>query len=161
MRRRPMSARLVLLVLTAALTLGLAATVAASAGHVELVARMSGSQEVPPTDLDGTGRATLDLRLETGEICWAVEFSRIGAPNRGHIHAAPAGVNGGIVVALIEIVTDPANPLHDQLERGRAKGCVTADPVLVADIAENPANYYVNLHNARFPAGAIRGQLSD
>jgi len=122
---------------------------------------MSGSQEVPPTDMDGKGRATLDLRLETGEICWTVEFSRIGAPNRGHIHAAPAGVNGDIVVALIEIVEDPADPLHDQLERGRAKGCVTADPVLVADIAANPANYYVNLHNARFPAGAIRGQLSD
>ena len=28
-------------------------------------------------------------------------------------------------------------------------------------IAANPAGYYVNLHNARFPGGAARGQLED
>jgi hypothetical protein len=30
---------------------------------------------------------------------------------------------------------------------------------LIGEIAANPSGYYVNLHNARFPGGAIRGQL--
>ena len=31
--------------------------------------------------------------------------------------------------------------------------------VVVADILANPEDYYVNVHNAEFPSGAIRGQL--
>jgi len=161
MRRRLTPSRLILLSLVLVSSLVLAATAAASAGHVELKARMSGAQEVPAADADGTGRATVDLKVRTNEICWAVEFSRIGAPNRGHIHFAPAGVNGSIVVGFFEIGADPANPLHDRLERGRASGCVTAAADLIAAIAADPESYYVNLHNARFPAGAIRGQLGD
>ncbi len=29
-----------------------------------------------------------------------------------------------------------------------------------ADIATHPEDYYVNVHNAEFPGGAVRGQLS-
>jgi len=159
MRRRMTPSRFVLLGLVLVLSLGLAATASASAGHVELKTRLSGANEVPPADPDGTGRAEIDLKARTNEICWAVEFNRIGAPNRGHIHNAIAGVNGGIVFTLFELGADPANPLNDRLERGRASGCATADPALIAAIAASPANYYVNLHNARYPAGAIRGQL--
>ena len=68
--------------------------------------------------------------------------------------------NGGIVVPLFELVGAPADPRNDELEsRRRIEGCVPAAPALLEQIAANPAGYYVNLHNARFPAGAIRGQL--
>ncbi len=46
-------------------------------------------------------------------------------------------------------------------EDGTAEGCpsegVTAD--LLEEIAEHPQRFYVNVHNATFPAGAVRGQL--
>jgi hypothetical protein len=38
-------------------------------------------------------------------------------------------------------------------------GCRVISPELAADITSDPGAYYVNLHNAGFPAGAIRGQL--
>ena len=39
--------------------------------------------------------------------------------------------------------------------------CLTGlDKNLLKDIIRNPENYYVNVHNAPFPNGAVRGQLA-
>lgn len=64
-----------------------------------------------------------------------------------HIHEAPPGVAGPVVVPL-------AAPVD-----GLVNGCVPVDLDLAADIVNNPMDYYVNVHNAPFPAGALRGQL--
>jgi hypothetical protein len=50
-------------------------------------------------------------------------------------------------------------------ERGPAaavpRTCLTGlDKNLLKDILRNPLNYYVNVHNAPFPSGAVRGQLA-
>jgi hypothetical protein len=44
---------------------------------------------------------------------------------------------------------------------GDTAGCVQTRERLVARILANPQNFYVNVHNARFPGGAIRGQLAN
>ena len=51
-------------------------------------------------------------------------FDRTGTPNRGHIHTGVAGVNGGIVVPLFELIGVPADPLNDELERDRGTTAV-------------------------------------
>jgi hypothetical protein len=156
--RRPLV--LVALVVIAIMTL--AATAAASGNRVTLRADMTGAQEVPAADPDGRGVARVNLKMHTGEVCFDLRWWRIGTPNRAHIHVGAAGVNGGIVVGLFDLVAPPApptDPLFDQLEKGQIHDCVPVAAEVLEAIAANPAGYYVNVHNNRFPGGAIRGQL--
>ena len=136
---------------------------AAHGDSTRLRADLSGANELPAADPDGDGRAKVELFVEAGEVCFSVRFDDTGTPNRGHIHVGASNVNGGIVVPLFELVT-PANPStdprNDELEsRRRLEDCVPADRAVLAAIEANPSGYYVNLHNSRFPGGAIRGQL--
>ena len=134
----------------------------ASDGSVRLTADLTGAQEVPAADPDGSGKAKVDIDVDAGEICFDIKIDATGTPNRGHIHVGDAGVNGGIVVPFFELRTTdtPAtDPRNDEIEQGRIQDCVAADPALLTQIVANPGGYYVNLHNSRFPAGAIRCQL--
>lgn len=148
-----------------ALAMGLLATGAvanADDGTVTLTTRLEGAQEVPAADPDAMGNAVLKIDAAAGTVCFDATFDRVGTPNRGHIHKAPAGVNGPIVVPFFELRPGDApltDPRHDALERGRLKDCVSADPALLADIVAHPDLYYVNLHNTRYPGGAFRCQL--
>jgi hypothetical protein len=111
---------------------------------------MSGAEEVPgPGDPDGTGFAVIILNQGQGEVCFDLTVSNIVPATAAHIHAGPAGVAGPVVVPL----SPPTS--------GSSSGCVAANPDLIKDIRKNPSIYYVNVHNAEFPAGAVRGQLGD
>jgi len=57
----------------------------------------------------------------------------------------PAGKAGPIVVALGG--------------HYKAKGCTSAPKKTIEAIESNPNAYYVNVHTAKYPNGAIRGQL--
>lgn len=43
---------------------------------------------------------------------------------------------------------------------GSSEGCHDADADTLQAGIDDPAGYYVNVHNAAFPGGAIRGQLA-
>jgi hypothetical protein len=144
-----MRLRLLVVLSAIALTSVLALGTSASAGGRPLSTDLSGAEEVPPADPDGTGFARLTLNSGLGEVCWTITASDITLPaTAAHIHAAPAGENGDIVVTL-----SPPD------ENGNASGCTSADRGLVKDIRKNPAQYYVNVHTTDYPGGAIRGQL--
>jgi hypothetical protein len=137
--------------IAAALVIALAAP--SVAGGRPLTAEMSGASEVAPGDPDGSGTVSLTLNQGQNEICFHMELENVDDPLRAHIHAAPAGANGPISVFFFDLViADPIPVTFD--------GCVGADADLIKDIRQNPENYYVNVHNADFPAGAVRGQLS-
>jgi hypothetical protein len=41
----------------------------------------------------------------------------------------------------------------------KSKGCTAASASLAAAVKKSPSAYYVNVHNAKYPAGALRGPL--
>jgi CHRD domain len=126
----------------------------------QLTARLLGGNEVPPADPDGSGRAFVD----TGRtrVCFALQWTSIGPPIFAHIHSGVAGVNGPVVVLFFDVPeATPGSPpaaLPDTITA--AAGCLGGQSAaLLRDIRRHPSAYYVNIHNATFPAGAIRGQL--
>jgi hypothetical protein len=139
--------------------LGLLAAPAAASGKsgkvTRLAATLSGANEVPgPGDPDGRGRAF--VRLAGDKACYALEWSKIGAPTAAHIHTGKAGVAGAVVVLFFEPGTNAAS-LPDTLSS--VAGCVDVDPAVARKIAAKPGDFYVNIHTADFAPGAIRGQL--
>ncbi len=108
---------------------------------------LSGESEVPGPGAEGSGTAFLVVSPNARRICYALSLSGIRPPGAAHIHEGAAGTAGGPVVDF------------DLANRGYG-GCVTdVDGDLVRRIASNPSNFYVNVHNDDFPAGALRGQL--
>jgi len=131
-------------------SLGWSTTIAAppaKAGRT-IVVQMTGANERPgPGDPDGTGTATFYLNPGQGTICYTLEVANIAAPTAAHIHRAPTTSPGPVVVPL----TAPTS--------GTSSGCATVERDLILDILLHPADFYVNVHNADYPGGAIRGQL--
>src|SRR5919204_5274014 len=141
--------RLAILAVLALFVVGGLATQASAQQTVTLTTTMTGAQEVPPADPDGIGTAVITLNLELGQVCWSLEVHSITLPaTASHIHVAPVGVSGPIVI-----------PLSPPDATGRSHGCTAADRALISAIIHHPDQYYVNVHTTDFPGGAIRGQL--
>lgn len=123
-----------------------------SAADTKLYSTMSGKKEKPAGDPDGTGTAVITVK--SNKICYAISTKNAGSTfAAGHIHVGKAGVAGDVVVALF------AKP--KTATAGRISGCSgTVKSPLLAKIKAKPGGYYLNLHNAKYPAGAVRGQLS-
>jgi hypothetical protein len=118
-------------------------------GGTVLTATLTGSNEVPAADPDGSGTVTFHLLRGAAVICFAITVKNITLPAAAaHIHQGAAGVNGNVVV-----------PLKAPDASGSASGCVNSTRTLVAAILGNPSGYYANVHTTDYPAGAIRGQL--
>lgn len=98
---------------------------------------------------EASGDFSAELDLGRGRMCYLLEVDGLGEVTGAHIHEGGKGNTGAPVVTL-----QLAGPDGDDI-------CVDVDKELLANMARNKARYYVNVHTAAFPDGAIRGQLSD
>jgi len=138
------------LVLATALTavLAVSGTVLAG-GRPFTVAPLSGAAEAPnPGDPDGTGMARFWMNPGQGTVCWSYSVSGVEPLIAAHIHHAPAGVAGPVVIP-----TMPMTPTS-------GADCASVDRSLILDIIQHPSDYYFNVHTPTYPGGALRGQLS-
>ena len=148
------SMKLLTLAIVALAAVGMTFTAVGGAKHRRanhgklLTANLKGSAEVPgPGDPDGRGKARVRVRPRAGTVCFRLRWRNIADPTAAHIHRGRKGEAGPVVVTLFSGEADSA-------------GCVTGqDADLLREIKRHPPRFYVNVHNAEFPDGAIRGQL--
>lgn len=112
-------------------------------------ASLTGAAAVPgPGDPDGRGSAEVTVVDVTDNVCYEISgVAGISPVTAAHIHRGAVGEAG-----------PPVLPLRPPTQ-GASQGCVETTDGLADHIKANPGNYYINLHNAEFPAGALRGQL--
>jgi len=121
-------------------------TVAFAAMSPVTSAKLTGKTEIPTGDANGSGIVVLHLDAKKGKACWAfAKVKNIGTPMAAHIHKGKAGQAGPVVIPLGAAY--------------KTKGCISASKSVISAIEESPNAYYVNVHNAAYPNGAIRGQL--
>ena len=111
-------------------------------------ANLVGASEVPPADPDGTGTFTAKLNAAHNQLCYELKADKVDTATAAHVHSGAVGVNGPPVVML------------DAPVNGVATKCAAVTMDLAMKLMDSPQNYYVNVHNAAFPGGAIRGQLT-
>ncbi len=129
----------------AAITGALLFGAACSNHHHAGGATLTGAQEVPPNDSRATGKSMINIGGDKA-VYGEVTFSGMVA-SVAHIHEAPAGAAGPVIVPLIKTSeTSFAVP----------QGVILNDAQYAAYLA---GNLYVNVHSAAFPNGEIRAQL--
>lgn len=135
----------------------------ASAGHTNPVLKtdLNGRNEVPPvggqlsSGPSGSGEAyVFGIDGDSTTLCYVLTVKNIAVATAAHIHKGVVGTNGPVIASLAAPGDGNA---ADCLTEGEAGKFPTGERV--ADILATPANYYVNVHNAAFPGGVIRGQL--
>jgi len=111
---------------------------------------LAGENESPAGDPVATGAALIRVRAGQPKICYQLAARDLSGPAAAaHIHRGVTGTSGPVLI-----------PLRTPNTAGRASGCVKASRSLVRAILAHPSKYYVNVHTAEFPAGAIRAQLA-
>ncbi len=124
------------------------AGVAQTHGHAMMI-NLTGAAEGPGLgDPDGSGTAELLIDVDVGRFCYVLTVDGIAPARLAHIHQSPVGEAGGPIVVTMQPPTD-----------GDSEGCVAISPELARSLVNNPAAYYVNVHNVDHPGGAVRGQL--
>jgi LPXTG-motif cell wall-anchored protein len=127
----------------------------AAGKDVKLATSLVGSEEKPgPGDPAGSGQAWVTVKTDNS-VCYKVTWSGLGQPaTAAHIHKGVKGLPGDVVVPFFGNGKQPSG-------KGSDENCVQVpDLAVVEGLRKNPQDYYVNVHTAQFPQGAIRGQLA-
>jgi hypothetical protein len=138
------------LIATTALLAALVVPGLVSAAGVIMEAKLKGSEEPAGGDPNGKGTAEVLAKKKKEIVAFELTYRNIEEASAAHIHKGKKGVDGPIVVPLVE----------ERFPSGESGRVRNVDSDLIRKITRRPQNFYVNIHNAEYPGGAIRGQLS-
>ncbi len=130
----------------------------------EFAAILTGDQEVPPVQTAMSG----DVRIEFNDGFTAAKFTLTVNDGvrvqQAHIHCAPVGVNGPIVVFLAGFHApgwDVNGKWIDHVQFTNANIVKPTCGTTLAELAQSmeDGQTYVNVHTVANPGGEIRGQI--
>lgn len=134
------------------------ATEANAKGNADnhFVAQLSGANEVPPVATSAHGTAHFNVSTDGTTVSYKVIVNQPDAPVvAAHVHRAPVGVNGPVVVPLFPA---PNVKVTNNTTIFSGSFPIAAFPTFVADA--NAGLLYVNVHTPAHPPGEVRGQIS-
>ncbi len=153
----------------------LAPLVQVQAARQNFTAVLSGAQEVPTRDTEARGLAKFQISTDGSTIRFRLAVANIQNVIMAHIHLAPEGVNGPVVVFLYGPVDPAAGRAHGILSHGTITASDLTGPLEGRPLSElldamTSGNAYVNVHTndgigpantgpGDFPGGEIRGQI--
>jgi hypothetical protein len=152
--------------------LGAAAT-ASSASILTFDATLSGAAEVPPNASIATGFASVVLDTTLNTMTVVLSFTGLTTiPTADLIHCcAPPGANAPVAVfLLLPLPIGTSGTISDVLDltlmatyvgafvTANGGTAASAEAALMAGLSGGDA--YVNIHDAQYPGGEIRGNLS-
>ena len=147
MRRHALIPQVLIMAALSLPALGGCATIATAVGSSWNTA-LVGQQEVPgPGNPTATGTAKITADATTNTICGDITVSGAGTVTMVHLHKGARGASGPPVLTL------------DTPSNGVSSKCYSVEKALAASLIADPANFYVNIHTAAYPGGALRGQL--
>ncbi len=143
-----MRTKIILFALTTVAVPLIAASFATAQTTFKLSSALNIGQEttrVKGAKAGAAGRFTATLNGTT--LKWTLTFKNLsGSAMAAHIHTAPRGVAGPVIVPLCSPCTSPAS------------GTATLTAAEVKDLLARKD--YANVHTAKNPAGEIRGQIT-
>lgn len=102
----------------------------------------------PTGDADAIGHALVTVNTVTNEVCANLTATDLGPFGGFHIHVGDSTIRNGPIVIDFAPPAGSTSPF--------SKCVIDSD---AAAVAANPTGYYLNVHTADFPTGAISAQL--
>lgn len=142
-------------------------------GAVQLLAVLSGDQEVPAVDTPGNGLGSVVLSGSQSRITYSLSYADIAEVTQAHIHFGAFGENGGILLWLCETAANRApggipTPPECPAVPGSVGGSLSAADLLSTNGVTEFAGAvdslisgttYMNVHTTDVGSGEIRGQV--
>ena len=113
-------------------------------GSGSVSVKLSGAEEVPPTNVQGSGSGTIHVKSD-GAVSGSVTTTGVQG-TMAHIHQGAKGQNGPVIIPLTKSGDTYTVPAGAKLNASQMQ-------------ALKDGNLYVNVHSDKYKGGEVRAQL--
>jgi hypothetical protein len=112
---------------------------------INLISAAGVPPSVPAGAPHGSGLAVITIDAFTDELCWRFSLRNVVAPTDARTYEH-TGRENGLGGERLDGAYKPS-------------GCVHKPAFVLSQYEERPQEFWLSIHTAKYPAGAVRGQL--